>query len=304
MKTKILSLFLFDILLFLGGCSNDSDLSKDKDTASSNTEENENTHISSLIDTKWKLIGFVDAIGTIKTPEPERVDCYWIYFDTDSTFTGKSFTNFLLGSYEIDYHLSTIQINNLGGTEINELFDGKLYIENLLTIHSFSVTDKVLKFFYVKENKEYYLLYKPVSEEINECAWEAVNPVSVSDSFKQELDDVFSENNEIVKNIEGDTLLFVINNDQEFREIGHIGGLSSQAVDFANQTVVWGKILTSSISDKISDKQLSVCSSTNEYKYEVIIEKCTDCWTALGYLYFWGIYPKKINAEDISLVIK
>jgi hypothetical protein len=141
------------------------------------------------------------------------------------------------------------------------------------------------------------------NEDNNETNTEStINPVLISDALKKEFDYVFSDNNEIAKNVKGNKLLFAINSEQELKEIGYVPGLSSQAVDFANQTVVWGKILTSSVSDKILDKQLSV-NSSDKYNYEVIIEQYAEHWTALGYLYFWEIYPKKINATDISLIV-
>jgi hypothetical protein len=314
MKTKNLLLALGSIFLFSLGCTNEigneqpipgSTLKNQSDLDETSNEQpnsDESDTNRSLQDTNWKLAGIVDSeTNTLKELKPDDCDrCYTLHFDTDSTLTGRSSVNDLFANYEIDFDLSSIQIK-LARTKIYEPVDGELYVERLMAIQSFSVTDKELKLYYGEQGN--YLLYKPWSEGTNGCAWETVNPVPVSDIFKQELDHVFSENNEIVKNIEGDTLLFVINNEQELKEIGYIGGLSSQAVDFANETVVWGKILTSSISDKIFDKQLSVCSSVNNYKYDVTIEKCTNCWFALGYLYFWEIYPVKINAEDILLII-
>lgn len=63
-------------------------------------------------------------------------------------------------------------------------------------------------------------------------------------------------------------------------------------------------MLSSSISDKIIHKQLFKCSDHTSYKNEITIEKCVDCWTALGYLYFWDIYPKGVEDENISLTIQ
>jgi heat shock protein HslJ len=107
--------------------------------------------------TKWKLTGFVDTqTGTVKEPEPNSANCYWLYFNIDKTLNGTSSTNEIMGNYEIAN--STIQIINLGGTEINELFDGKLFMESLRSIESFSISGKELKLYH--NNKKNYLQFK------------------------------------------------------------------------------------------------------------------------------------------------
>ena len=54
-----------------------------------------------------------------------------------------------------------LKIKQLGGTEINELYDGKYYIESLYLIDSFQITDRGLELYY--ENKKYYLLLQPLT---------------------------------------------------------------------------------------------------------------------------------------------
>jgi hypothetical protein len=44
---------------------------------------------------------------------------------------------------------------------INELYDGKYYIESLYLIDSFQITDRGLELYY--ENKKYYLLLQPLT---------------------------------------------------------------------------------------------------------------------------------------------
>jgi hypothetical protein len=109
----------------------------------------ENLNIS-LKGTKWKLTSFVFAAdGSIKEPKPSGNSYFTVYFAPDSkTLTGFSSTNELFGEYEIDDQASTIKIKQLGGTKINEQYDGKLFVDNLLSIHSFSVEDKDLKLYY------------------------------------------------------------------------------------------------------------------------------------------------------------
>ena len=112
-----------------------------------------------LSKTTWKLIGFVNVVyEEIKEVEPNSDICYILTFNMDKTFSGYSSTNELRGNYDINYTTSYINFYQIGGTEINELFDGKLYIESLSKVDFFSLQENELKLYY--NNKQNYLLYK------------------------------------------------------------------------------------------------------------------------------------------------
>jgi hypothetical protein len=104
--------------------------------------------------------------------------------------------------------------------------------------------------------------------------------------------------------IEGDTLLFVIDNRKDVEKLQPYSEFTDiwEQIDWATQCIVWGRVLTLSISDNISTKQLFECNIL--YKYDVQIEKCTECMAAEGYHYFGGIYPRKISQNNISLTVK
>jgi hypothetical protein len=137
------------------------------------------------------------------------------------------------------------------------------------------------------------------SDSKNESMWIAI--YSSNDiAIKKTLDGIFSENNTLVKDVRSDTLL-IINTKEEFLQVCNNTAYSQ--IDFQNQCIVWGKIQTSSISNKILNKRLFACSSSDSYKYEVVIDKCTECWTAIGSLYFWDIFPQKINGK-ITLIVE
>jgi hypothetical protein len=125
------------------------------------SENQNNLENSSLTGTKWKLTGFVTN-GDAKTPVPDSNDCYWLLFKDDNTLEGKSSTNFLSGSYEID-RTSSLLITNLGGTKINELFDGKFFVESLAAVRSFDLQEDALKLYY---NETDYLLFTVFPVEI------------------------------------------------------------------------------------------------------------------------------------------
>jgi hypothetical protein len=118
-----------------------------------------------------------------------------------------------------------------------------------------------------------------------DCNWNTVESVLLSEDLKIKLNNTFSEQNRLVNNIAGDTIVFVINNEQDFLKVCDNQAIIS-GMDFEKNSIVWGRVLSSSISDKIARKQLFECPEYTRYKYDVKIEKCVECWTALGYLYF------------------
>ena len=173
---------------------------------------------------------------------------------------------------------------------------------NIKLLLSFLLTFCLLLFFGCQSvmnegNKE-----TPPTNENNNCEWVEIQQVVLTEQLKNDFDIIFSENNELVRNIEGDTLLFVINSKEDLLEISqNINTVID--INFENQSIIWGRFLTSSISNNIASKQLSICYPSSNYKYEISVKKCTDCWEALGYLYYWGVYPQKININNVSLII-
>lgn len=115
----------------------------------------------SLINTDWKLIGFgLAAESTIRIAEPKNESCYRLILKSDGTFTEQTSTNSKKGKYEVNMQNSALKILSSEGTEINELYDGKIYVETMLKIESFSITERGLALYY--NNKTHYLLFKPI----------------------------------------------------------------------------------------------------------------------------------------------
>jgi hypothetical protein len=116
----------------------------------------ENNTIVALKGTKWKLAGIVDVrTGVLKELEPKDCEqCYTLEFDTDSTALlqsvsneGKAYINRIppvLGTY----------------TERGESGDGQLFVDVLYFITLYTQENNKLKFFYKKDGKNSYLLYK------------------------------------------------------------------------------------------------------------------------------------------------
>lgn len=116
-----------------------------------------------LINTKWRLTNIVDITnGVTRTPNPNSSDCYLLYFDTDSTLQVKSSVNTLQGFYRLDFKTMKIRINDLGGTKINELYDGKLFIECLTSSKNFAIKKDSLILYY---NEKDYLIFNEIDYE-------------------------------------------------------------------------------------------------------------------------------------------
>jgi hypothetical protein len=154
MKTKNL-IFFFGILLLSFGCSND-----DLPVCEANV---------TLLGNKWKLVGYVSGEdGTLKELKPTSddnywgIDNYWLFFKNEDTLLVKSSTNDLYGLYEINYSSSTISITLLGGTKINEIFDGKFFIDRLSSVSHLDIEETSLKLY---QNEKDYLLFKLVEHE-------------------------------------------------------------------------------------------------------------------------------------------
>ena len=114
----------------LGGCEKKNE----------NNNENEKENKNPLKNTEWKLINFVDVgNNTKKTPEPDSEKCYTLKFLEN----GDSLTT-----------TSSISITSLGGTKINEIYDGILYVESLIKVNKYTIDKDVLKLYY-NDNKNY-----------------------------------------------------------------------------------------------------------------------------------------------------
>ena len=93
--------------------------------------------------------------------EPKDCEkCYTLTFDTDKSFLTFSSTNELQGIYNADYTTHTIQIVDFGGSKINEIGDGILYVNPFweMAIQSFSLQGSELRLYY--NEKKNYLLFK------------------------------------------------------------------------------------------------------------------------------------------------
>lgn len=144
------------LLPMLGGCQEDG--LPEGEVRLSEIPDNPDYLSLPLVGTQWKLIGFVDARRhKVKPAEPEGEGTYLLTFNENGEISGRTSTNTAFGKYSLDDdQLSILEFHNI--TEINELFDGRYYIESMNNVFSFNLSPKGLVLYY---NAQKSLLFKP-----------------------------------------------------------------------------------------------------------------------------------------------
>ena len=159
-KGTVVTLSIMVMAVFTVGCASTTDLNNENDD-----------HLTSLEGTKWKLAGIVNAkTGVLKILEPKNCEnCYTLAFDNMvpyceedilSSFSTYSSTNKLGGCYTVDYAQHSIHIFNFGGTKIGENGDGNLWWDIFPIIEYFSLQKNQLRLYYNGKNN--YLLFKQI----------------------------------------------------------------------------------------------------------------------------------------------
>ena len=116
-----------------------------------------------------------------------------------------------------------------------------------------------------------------------------INEIATDDYTKNVLDSVFSDYNSFVRGIAGDTLFYLINNNQELQSLANNVDLD---IDFENNCIIWGRFISPITSGTILSNNLYYDSQNLIYNYIVNIYIPSSGYTARKGLYFWGIYPK------------
>lgn len=116
-----------------------------------------------------------------------------------------------------------------------------------------------------------------------------INEIATDDYTKNILDSIFSDFNSIVRGIAGDTLFYIINNNQELQLLANNVDLD---IDFDNNCIIWGRFISPITSGTILSNNLYYDNQNLLYNYVVNINIPSSGYTARKGLYFWGIYPK------------
>ena len=143
------------------------------------------------------------------------------------------------------------------------------------------------------------------SQILKNCEWQNIFPIVLSEQLMNKLDIVFSQNNPVIANLQGNILFNIINNIEELLNVSNdiLDGIEIN-IDFENQSFIWGRIIVPAMPYSIYSKHLLFCDNTSNYEFRIEIEKCIECWTMLGKLYFWGVFPNQIDINNITLIIE
>ena len=153
----VFSIGIILLLPFLSGCQ-DNELPEEEIWLSEIPDYPDYRSLS-LVGTEWKLIGFVDETRRrVKLAEPAAEDTYLLNFTEDEEIYGRTSTNTAFGKYvpNNSSYLEIFQFNHL--TKINELFDGRYFIESMNRVSSYNLSTKGLVLYY--DDKK-FMLFKP-----------------------------------------------------------------------------------------------------------------------------------------------
>src|SRR5690606_23280695 len=143
--------FTFAIAFFLiclTGCQEEGHPEEESSEISLNFVSTDISYASlPLIGTKWKLIGFVDSrINKIRPAQPNGIDTYLLEFDEDGGISGRTSTNTAAGRYSTDNSSNRFVISDFHHlTKINELFDGRYYIQSMNKVFAVKFSSKGLE---------------------------------------------------------------------------------------------------------------------------------------------------------------
>lgn len=137
--------------------------------------------------------------------------------------------------------------------------------------------------------------------EKEEDEWIVINSSTQNTGIVNQLDIIFSEDNRCLLNFQKDTVLHTIFAHNAFMGMDNCNSIPD--IDFGAYTLIAGKIMVASLSDHISAITLTSNRAKNGYNLDVSIDKCDECYGAIGYLYFWRLYPKLNSKYNLELLV-
>jgi hypothetical protein len=125
---------------------------------------------------------------------------------------------------------------------------------------------------------------------IDSCQWQVIQSLALDSIIETKLNQLFSNQNLLLPPFNDDSTLYLIDNQYDFSLICNDSSVITQ-IDFSKFCIVWGMYQAPAIPYTISAKELFFCPDNISYKYNIYIQKCTECYSAIETLYYWGIYP-------------
>lgn len=137
--------------------------------------------------------------------------------------------------------------------------------------------------------------------EKEEGEWIKIDSLTLNEETDIQLNSIFSSNNNCLFNFQKDTVFHVIFNQNELRKFDNCNSVPE--IDFSKYTLIVGRVMVSSISDNISSIELNLNKNNASYNLKVSIFEPEGRYGAIGYLYFWKVYPQLETTFDFKLSV-
>lgn len=131
--------------------------------------------------------------------------------------------------------------------------------------------------------------------------WIQIDSLEPNKEIKTNLNSIFTDNNECLLNFQEDTVFNVFYSQDELKKIDTCNTIPE--INFNEYTLIVGKVMVSSISDSITSIILTSNTTKARYNLEISIHEPVGRYGAIGYLYFWRLYPKLESDYNIKLFI-
>jgi hypothetical protein len=131
--------------------------------------------------------------------------------------------------------------------------------------------------------------------------WIKVEPIIPNISISAKLDSIFLEGNDCLIDFQKDTVYNILFSQKELIEINKCNTMPN--INFDEYSLVVGIVKVSSISDSISAIVLNSNEIKDVYNLEVSIHEPEGRYGAVGFLYFWRLYPKLNSGYEKKIII-
>lgn len=131
--------------------------------------------------------------------------------------------------------------------------------------------------------------------------WIKVEPIIPNISISAKLDSIFLEGNDCLIDFQKDTVYIILFSQKELIEINKCNTMPN--INFDEYSLVVGIVKVSSISDSISAIVLNSNEIKDVYNLEVSIHEPEGRYGAVGFLYFWRLYPKLNSGYEKNIII-
>ncbi len=145
-----------------------------------------------------------------------------------------------------------------------------------------------------------FVIISCTQEETALDQWITINPSKVSNSTESELNQLFFEDvNQTAfpaYRFDQNSLIILLNSQAELLSLQdtleRVFTSEVPEIDFDRYTLVYGEVITNTISDSLLSITFSVNQFHRTYRYDLTVFHPVHNWPMAGYIPFWQLYPK------------